>query len=54
MQRALEAHGVSSECVTYPTSAHGVKDMPSVIDSTARILGWFERWIPVSQHHEES
>ena len=48
MQRALHAHGITSECVVYPTAAHGPRDTESALDSTARTLEWFERWIPTT------
>jgi dipeptidyl aminopeptidase/acylaminoacyl peptidase len=39
---ALVESGVESVLVTYPEEGHGVRKLPAVIDSTARIVSWFE------------
>jgi len=52
MQRALAAHGVPSECVTYPLMGHGGLDTAPVIDVAARTLEWFQRWMPAERTHE--
>jgi dipeptidyl aminopeptidase/acylaminoacyl peptidase len=44
--RALRAHGVESELVTYPREGHGIRATGALIDSTARIVEWFERHMP--------
>jgi dipeptidyl aminopeptidase/acylaminoacyl peptidase len=46
MHRALVAHGVPSECVTYPREGHGTKDLSATIDAAARVSDWFDRWMP--------
>ena len=48
MHRALAAHGVPSECVTYPSVAHGPREVAPLLDTFARIVGWFERWMPAT------
>jgi dipeptidyl aminopeptidase/acylaminoacyl peptidase len=44
---ALVEHGVASDVVVYPFEGHGVHDFPAVIDCTTRVVGWFERHLPV-------
>jgi dipeptidyl aminopeptidase/acylaminoacyl peptidase len=39
---ALLENNVTSALVTYPEEGHGIRSFPAMIDSTARILGWFE------------
>lgn len=46
MHRALAAHGVATECVTYPTAGHGARDLPSIVDQAARVADWFGRFMP--------
>jgi dipeptidyl aminopeptidase/acylaminoacyl peptidase len=41
--RALLEHGVPSVLATYPTSGHGIRGFPEVIDATTRYVGWFLR-----------
>lgn len=48
MHRALASYGVPSECVTYPTAAHGARDIASLVDQAARISDWFRRWMPTT------
>ena len=48
MHRALASYGVTSACLTYPTAAHGPRDIASAIDVTARTLEWFERFMPAA------
>jgi dipeptidyl aminopeptidase/acylaminoacyl peptidase len=43
--RALALRGVPTEYVEYPLEGHGVRSFPAQIDFTARLLGWFERWM---------
>ena len=44
--RALREHGVPTEVVTYPQEGHGVRNLPAVIDQAARMVAWFERFMP--------
>ena len=44
--RALVARGVPSEVVVYPQEGHGVRNMSAQIDLTARMVTWFERFMP--------
>jgi dipeptidyl aminopeptidase/acylaminoacyl peptidase len=39
--RSLLEHGVTSVLATYPTSGHGIRAFPQVIDATARYVAWF-------------
>ena len=39
--RALLERGVRSVLATYPTSGHGIRGLPEVIDATARYVAWF-------------
>ena len=43
---ALLEHGVRSELVTYPGEGHGISLMPTVFDYAARLVGWFEQFMP--------
>lgn len=44
--RALQIAGVQSALVTYPGEGHGISSMPAIFDYTARILLWFEEFMP--------
>ncbi|WP_163505253.1 S9 family peptidase [Fodinicola acaciae] len=44
--RALRAYGVDSTLVIYPQEGHGVAGYPALVDFLARVLGWFERYMP--------
>ncbi|MBB4689260.1 S9 family peptidase [Amycolatopsis jiangsuensis] len=46
--QALLLAGVPSTCVVYPGEGHGVRSFPALIDQGARLLDWFERYLPVS------
>ena len=43
---ALLERGVESVLVTYPEEGHGVRKFPAVIDYTARLMDWFEKFMP--------
>ena len=43
---ALLEHGVESVFATYPGEGHGIRRFPAYIDLCARIVGWFERFMP--------
>ncbi|KZB80238.1 hypothetical protein AVL48_14210 [Amycolatopsis regifaucium] len=44
--QALRANGVPSALVIYPEEGHGVRAYPAQIDLLARVLRWFERYLP--------
>jgi dipeptidyl aminopeptidase/acylaminoacyl peptidase len=39
--RSLLEQGCTSVLATYPTSGHGIRSFPQVIDATARYVAWF-------------
>jgi dipeptidyl aminopeptidase/acylaminoacyl peptidase len=45
MHRALVAHGVPTDCVTYPQEGHGARDLSAVVDVGARIIDWFDEYL---------
>ncbi|PGH36498.1 hypothetical protein GX50_00685 [[Emmonsia] crescens] len=45
--RALAEKGVESACVLYPGEGHRIRKFPAYIDYCARLLGWFEKHMPV-------
>jgi dipeptidyl aminopeptidase/acylaminoacyl peptidase len=44
--QALVGHGIDSELVVYPGEGHGVSRYPAVTDYLARLVGWFEKYMP--------
>ncbi len=46
---ALLENGVKSVLVTYPQEGHGVRKWPAVVDYAARMVGWFEEYIPAAR-----
>jgi dipeptidyl aminopeptidase/acylaminoacyl peptidase len=46
LYRALREHGVEAEVAVYPQEGHGVRQMPALFDFCARMVGWFERFMP--------
>jgi dipeptidyl aminopeptidase/acylaminoacyl peptidase len=44
--QALRLSGVPSEVVIYPQEGHGVSTFPALIDFVARMVGWFDRFLP--------
>jgi len=44
--QALIGHGVDSALVIYPGEGHGVSRFPAVTDYLARLVTWFERYMP--------
>lgn len=48
MYRALEAAGVPAALAIYPEEGHGVQQPPALADQCARMVAWFERFMPVS------
>jgi dipeptidyl aminopeptidase/acylaminoacyl peptidase len=44
--QALTGHEVDSELVIYPGEGHGVSRFPAVNDYLARIVTWFDRYMP--------
>ena len=43
---ALLENGVQSVLLTYPEEGHGVRKFPAAIDYTARVVAWFEEYMP--------
>ena len=43
---ALLENGVPSVLVIYPEEGHGIRKYPAGIDYTARMLSWFEKYMP--------
>ncbi|KAK2812037.1 hypothetical protein FQN50_001746 [Emmonsiellopsis sp. PD_5] len=52
--RALVDKGVESVCAIYPGEGHRVRKFPAYIDYCARLLGWFERYMPASEQGNDS
>ena len=46
--RALLEHGATSSLAIYPQEGHDVHQFPTVIDRGARIVAWFDRFMPTS------
>ena len=44
--QALTGNGVDSELVIYPGEGHGVSRFPAVTDYLARLVTWFETYMP--------
>lgn len=44
--RALREHGAEAALAVYPEEGHGVRQMPAAFDFLARLVGWFERFMP--------
>ncbi len=44
---ALLENGVKSALVTYPDEGHGIHKLPAAIDYAARLVDWFEQYMPV-------
>jgi dipeptidyl aminopeptidase/acylaminoacyl peptidase len=47
--RALVQHGVPSALVIYPEEGHGIRRAPALIDYIARVVSWFERYMPPTE-----
>jgi dipeptidyl aminopeptidase/acylaminoacyl peptidase len=45
---ALTEHGVDSALVIYPEEGHGVRKLPAVFDYAARVVSWFDRFMPAN------
>ena len=43
---ALRAFDVPAALVTYPEEGHGIRKLPAAIDYTARMISWFETYMP--------
>lgn len=46
MYTALVERGVEAELVVYPEEGHDVKRFDALVDQCARMIGWFERFMP--------
>lgn len=49
MHRALAARGVPSALALYPEEGHGVQAPPALADQCARMIAWFERFMPAGR-----
>jgi len=47
MHRALAERGVPTALAIYPEEGHGVQAPPALADQCARMVAWFERFMPV-------
>ena len=45
---ALLQNGVESVLVTYPEEGHGIRKFPAALDCTARMIAWFETYMPAT------
>lgn len=45
--QALRSHGVESTLVIYPQEGHGVRAYPAMTDFLARVVRWFDTYMPV-------
>jgi dipeptidyl aminopeptidase/acylaminoacyl peptidase len=43
---ALRENGVESALVTYPEEGHGIRQWPTIIGYSARVVAWFEQHTP--------
>lgn len=43
---ALLENGVQSVLATYPEEGHGINKFPAAIDYTARVVDWFQKFMP--------
>lgn len=43
---ALLENGVQSVLATYPLEGHGIHSYPAALDYAARVVGWFEKYMP--------
>jgi dipeptidyl aminopeptidase/acylaminoacyl peptidase len=50
---ALLENNVESVLITYPEEGHGIRKFPTCIDYTARVLSWFEKYMPASPATQE-
>jgi dipeptidyl aminopeptidase/acylaminoacyl peptidase len=48
MYKALSERGVESALAIYPEEGHGVQAPPALADQCARMVAWFERFMPVT------
>ena len=47
--RGLRRYGVETEFVVYPREGHGIREEKHTIDVLNRVVGWFERYLPVEK-----
>ena len=43
---ALREHSAPSVLITYPQEGHGVRTLPAAMDYAARMVAWFEHYMP--------
>ncbi|MCW2844099.1 MAG: hypothetical protein JWN22_2015 [Nocardioides sp.] len=49
MYKALSERGVESALAIYPEEGHGVQAPPALADQCARMVSWFERFMPAQR-----
>jgi dipeptidyl aminopeptidase/acylaminoacyl peptidase len=47
---ALLENGVISVLALYPEEGHGINGLPAAIDFAARMIDWFEHFMPSGAH----
>ena len=47
--QALRLQDVPAELVIYPQEGHGVGTYPAVLDFNARLVAWFDRYLPTGE-----
>jgi dipeptidyl aminopeptidase/acylaminoacyl peptidase len=47
---ALRLNGVRSEVVMYPEEGHGIQGYPAKNDYLARVVDWFQTFMPANEH----
>lgn len=48
MYKALTERGIAASLAIYPEEGHGVQAPPALADQCARMVAWFERFMPVT------
>jgi dipeptidyl aminopeptidase/acylaminoacyl peptidase len=43
---ALLQNGTASTLVIYPEEGHGIRKLPAAIDYAARVVSWFQKYMP--------
>jgi dipeptidyl aminopeptidase/acylaminoacyl peptidase len=54
LNRALRMAGCESDLVIYPQEGHGIQRSPATIDLGARMLEWFQRYMPAGSSRQLS
>lgn len=51
--RVLQANGVPSVLASYPEEGHGIHGLAASVDFAARMVDWFEHFMPANRHHPQ-